>query len=47
MKESISNVWLIGLVVSFILIFSCYIAITVDYSKAFKMKNEILSILES
>jgi hypothetical protein len=46
MKESISNVWLIGLVVSFILIFSCYIAITVDYSKAFKMKNEMLSILE-
>ena len=46
MKESISNVWLIGLVISFILIFSCYIAITVDYSKSFKMKNEILSILE-
>jgi hypothetical protein len=46
MKDSIANVWLLGLVITFILLFSAYIAITVDYSQTFKLKNEVLNIIE-
>ena len=46
MKASISSIWLVGLVVTFIMIFSAYIIITVDYSATFKMKNEVLTIIE-
>ena len=46
MKSNIASVWLVGLVVTFIMIFSAYIIITVDYSATFKMKNEVLNIIE-
>ncbi len=46
MKTSISSIWFTGLVVTFLMVFSAYIIITVDYSKAFKLKNEVLSIIE-
>lgn len=46
MKTNISSVWFTGLVVTFLMIFSAYIIITVDYSKSFKLKNEVLNIIE-
>ncbi|MBQ8659295.1 MAG: hypothetical protein IJ475_00445 [Bacilli bacterium] len=46
MKESIGNMWLIGLMVTFILIFVAYIIVTIDYNRTYKMKNEILTIIE-
>ena len=46
MKTGISSIWLVGLIVIFIMIFSAYIIITVDYSATFKMKNEVLTIIE-
>lgn len=46
MKDSIGSIWLIGLMVTFIMLFVSYILITVDYNRSFKMKNEILSIVE-
>lgn len=46
MKNSITNMWLLSLVVVFIFIFSAYLAITVNYSMAFKVKNEVLDIIE-
>lgn len=46
MKNSISNVWLLGIVMLFILMFSAYIAVTVDYSQTFKLKNTVLTIIE-
>ena len=46
MKNAISNVWLLGLVIVFIYVFSGYLAITISYSTAFKMKNEVISIIE-
>lgn len=46
MKDSIANVWLLGIIIVFILLFSAYIAITVDYSQTFKLKNEVLNIIE-
>ena len=46
MKESISNFWLLSVVLIFILIFAAYLTVTLNYSKAFKLKNEVLSIIE-
>ncbi len=46
MKDSIANVWLLGIIMVFILLFSAYIAVTVDYSQTFKLKNEVLNIIE-
>lgn len=46
MKESIADVWLLGLIIVFILIFACYITITINYTASFKLKNEVLSIIE-
>lgn len=46
MKSAISNIWLIGLVTLFIFVFAGYLAVTISYSNAFKMKNEILTIIE-
>ena len=47
MKTNVSSVWFIGLVITFLMIFSAYIIITTDYSKSFKLKNEVLSIIEN
>lgn len=46
MKQGISNVWLLGLIIGFIFMFSAYIAITINYTSSYKMKNEILKIIE-
>lgn len=46
MKSSVANVWLLGIVLVFILLFSAYIVITVDYSQSFKLKNTVLTIIE-
>lgn len=46
MKEGISNIWLIGIIMVFILIFACYITVTISYTDTFKMKNEVLYIIE-
>ncbi len=46
MKQSISSVWLLGLIIVFILIFACYITITINYSASFKLKNEVLNIIQ-
>lgn len=46
MRESIGGAWLVGIVVVFIVLFTSYLALTVNYSKAFKVKNEIISLIE-
>lgn len=46
MKKSIANVWLLGIILVFILVFACYITITINYTASFKMKNEMLNIIE-
>ena len=46
MKTGIASVWFVGLVITFLFVFSAYIIITVDYSKSFKLKNEVLNIIE-
>lgn len=46
MKQVIGSTWVFQLVIIFILIFASYLTITVSYSKAFKLKNEMLNIIE-
>lgn len=47
MRETIAGVWLYGLVFAFILIFAGYLAVSIKYSEAFKIKNDMLWIIES
>ena len=46
MREAIGGTWLFGVVIFFIILFSGYLAMSVNYSKAFQVKNEIVSIIE-
>lgn len=46
MKDSIGGVYALTIVFFFIVIISGFIAFTVNYNKAFKMKNRIINILE-
>ena len=47
MREPISGAWLIQIVVAFVLLFSGYLALSVNYSRSFKMKNDIVSMIEN
>lgn len=46
MKNGIVNIWLLGMIVVFIFLFSAYIIVNINYSKSFKIKNEVLTIIE-
>ncbi len=46
MREAIGGSWIFTIVVVFIVLFSSYLAISVNYSKAFKVKNRIITIIE-
>lgn len=46
MRESVGGAWLFGIVALFIALFSGFIAYAISYTKAFKVKNEIVNIIE-
>lgn len=46
MRESIGGSWIFGIVALFVVLFSSFIAYSVAYTKAFKVKNEIINIIE-
>lgn len=46
MRESIGGAWLLGIVLAFIALFSGYLAFSVNYSKAFRIKDGIIDIIE-
>lgn len=46
MKEAIGNTFILGLVITFIVIFGLLFATSISYTKAFKVKNKIVEILE-
>lgn len=46
MREAIGGTWLMQLVIIFMLIFVAFLALSLNYTKAFKMKNEVLTIIE-
>ena len=46
MKDAVGGTWLFQIAIVFIILFAGYLALSVNYSKAFKVKNELLSIIE-
>lgn len=46
MKAGISNIWILALMLVFFLVFAAYITISINYTASFKMKNEVLTIIE-
>lgn len=46
MKESISETWTIQIVTAFVLLFVAFLSLIISYSKCFKTKNEVISIIE-
>lgn len=46
MRESIGESWTIQIVAAFILLFVAFLALIISYSKTFKIKNEVISIIE-
>ena len=46
MREAIGGTWLFTIVLVFIVLFSSFLALSINYSKAFKVKNGIVNIIE-
>lgn len=46
MREAIGGTWMLGIIVLFIVLFSAFLALSINYTKAFKVKNKIVNILE-
>lgn len=46
MKESIGGTWIFAICMTFIVLFTGYLAISVNYSKAFKLKSSIVNDIE-
>lgn len=46
MRESIGGGWLFTLMIVFILLFTAFLAVTINYSRAFKIKNAVIDIIE-
>lgn len=46
MRESTGAAWIFSIVITFIMIFTAYLAVSVNYAKAFRIKNHIISIIE-
>lgn len=46
MRESIGGTWIFSLVIIFIVLFTGYLAVSINYSRAFKVKNGIIEIIE-
>ena len=47
MRQSMGTLWIFSIVITFITIFASYLAITLNYAKAFKIKNHIISLIEN
>ncbi len=46
MREAIGGTWIMQLVIVFMLLFVAFLALALNYSKAFQVKNDILSMIE-
>ena len=45
MREAIGGTWLFGLVLTFIVFFASFLAVSINYSKAFNVKNNIVDLI--
>lgn len=46
MRESIGGAWILGIVMTFIVLFASFLAVSINYSKAFKVKNNVVDLIE-
>ena len=46
MRESFGGAFLLSISITFIIIFASFLAISINYSKAFTVKNEIINFIE-
>lgn len=46
MRESIGGAWLFGIVAVFVFLFAGFLAYAISYTKAFNIKNSIISLIE-
>ena len=47
MKDAIGSTWLTGIVIIFIALFAGFLAYSISYTKAFRVNNEIINIIET
>ena len=45
MREAMGGTWLLGLVLPFIVFFASFLAISINYAKAFNVKNNIVDLI--
>lgn len=46
MKEAIGGTWIYVIVLAFIALFTCFVSVSTNYSRCFKIKDEILTTIE-
>lgn len=46
MKEAIGGTWLFGLVITFVALFTTFVSVSTNYSRCYKIKDEILLAIE-
>ncbi len=46
MKEAIGGTWLFVLTITFIALFTTFVSVTTNYSRCYKIKDEIITIIE-
>lgn len=46
MRESMGGAWLFGIVIVFIFLFAAFLTYSINYTKAFNVKNEIINYIE-
>lgn len=45
MREAIGGTWLFGIVITFIVFFASFLAVSINYAKAFDVKNNIVDLV--
>ena len=45
MREAIGGTWLLGLALTFIVFFASFLAVSINYAKAFNVKNSIVDLI--
>ncbi len=46
MKDSIGGTWIMGIFIIFIALFASFMAYSISYTRAFRVKNEIINMIE-
>ena len=46
MREAIGGTWLFSIVITFVVLFTSFLAYSISYTKAFNLKNEIINLIE-